>query len=46
MLAHGADGIGLYRSEFLFIQPGRFPSEEEQYRAYSSVLAAMGERGA
>ncbi len=45
VLAHGADGIGLYRSEFLFIQPGRFPSEEEQYRAYSSVLTAMGERG-
>jgi phosphotransferase system enzyme I (PtsI) len=44
VLAHGADGIGLYRSEFLFIQPGRFPSEEEQYRAYASVLTAMGER--
>ncbi len=44
VLAHGADGIGLYRSEFLFIQPGRFPSEEEQYRAYTAVLKAMGER--
>jgi phosphotransferase system enzyme I (PtsI) len=44
VLAHGADGIGLYRSEFLFIQPGRFPSEEEQYRAYTTVLKAMGER--
>ncbi len=39
--AHGADGIGLFRSEFLFIQPGRFPSEEEQLTAYSSVLTAM-----
>lgn len=44
VLAHGADGIGLYRSEFLFIQPGRFPSEEEQYRAYTAVLKAMGDR--
>jgi phosphoenolpyruvate-protein phosphotransferase (PTS system enzyme I) len=44
VLAHGADGIGLFRSEFLFLQPGRFPTEEEQYRAYSAVLTAMGER--
>ena len=44
VLAHGADGIGLFRSEFLFIQPGRFPTEEEQYGAYASVLTAMGER--
>lgn len=40
-LAHGADGIGLYRSEFLFIQPNRFPTEEEQYRAYRRVLESM-----
>ncbi len=44
VLAHGADGIGLFRSEFLFLQPGRFPSEEEQERAYGAVLRAMGER--
>ena len=44
MLAHGADGIGLFRSEFLFIQPNRFPSEEEQLAAYTSVLAALGGR--
>jgi len=43
-LGHGADGIGLYRSEFLFIRPGTLPDEEEQYRAYSSVLEAMGNR--
>lgn len=41
---HGADGIGLFRSEFLFLQPGRIPSEEEQYRAYRSVLKAMAGR--
>jgi phosphotransferase system enzyme I (PtsI) len=44
VLAHGADGIGLFRSEFLFIQPNRFPSEEEQLKAYTSVLTAMGDR--
>ncbi len=41
VLAHGADGIGLFRSEFLFIQPNRFPTEEEQLAAYTSVLSAM-----
>ncbi len=44
VLAHGADGVGLFRSEFLFMQPGRFPSEDEQVRAYTAVLRAMGER--
>ena len=41
VLAHGGDGIGLFRSEFLFLQPDGFPSEEDQYRAYSSVLKGM-----
>ena len=41
-LAHGADGIGLYRSEFLYLQPGGFPSKQVQYEAYSRVLDAMG----
>ncbi len=44
VIAHGADGIGLYRSEFLFIEPNRFPSEEEQYRAYRRVLEALPDR--
>ncbi len=43
-LSHGADGIGLYRSEFFFIQPGEFASEEEQYQAYKRVLMSMGDR--
>ncbi|MEE8441864.1 MAG: phosphoenolpyruvate--protein phosphotransferase, partial [Spirochaetia bacterium] len=41
VLSHGADGVGLYRSEFLFMSPGRLPSEEEQYRAYRSVIEAL-----
>jgi phosphotransferase system enzyme I (PtsI) len=44
VLAHGADGIGLFRSEFLFIQPNRFPSEDEQLAAYTTVLVALGGR--
>ncbi len=44
VLTHGADGIGLFRSEFLFLQPGRFPTEEDQYGAYCTVLKAMGSR--
>jgi phosphotransferase system enzyme I (PtsI) len=38
---YGAEGIGLYRSEFLFLQPGRLPSEDVQVRAYAQVLEAM-----
>ncbi len=41
-IAHGADGIGLYRSEFLFLRSDGLPTEEEQYDAYSRVLNAMG----
>ena len=37
----GADGIGLFRSEFLFLG-GHFPGEEAQFRAYRSVAEAMG----
>jgi phosphotransferase system enzyme I (PtsI) len=44
VLRHGASGIGLFRSEFLFLQPGRAPSEESQYSAYRKVLEAMGTR--
>lgn len=44
VLAHGADGIGLYRSEFFYILPKRFPTEEEQLAAYSYVLESMKPR--
>ena len=40
----GADGVGLFRSEFLFLESAQAPTEEEQYKAYSTVLRAMGER--
>lgn len=41
-LANGAEGIGLYRSEFLYLGQEREPTEEEHYEAYSSVLKAAG----
>ncbi len=37
VLAHGADGIGLYRTEFLFMNRHDLPTEEEQYNAYRMV---------
>jgi phosphotransferase system enzyme I (PtsI) len=37
----GAMGIGLFRSEFLFLNRDDLPSEEEQYEAYSRVADAM-----
>ncbi|NYT85892.1 phosphoenolpyruvate--protein phosphotransferase [Pollutimonas harenae] len=40
-LAAGADGIGLFRSEFLFMGRPDLPSENEQYQAYASVVKAM-----
>src|SRR5262249_60488997 len=37
-------GIGLYRTEFLFMNRDFFPSEEEQYEQYSGALAKVGDR--
>jgi len=42
--AAGADGIGLFRSEFLFMGRNGLPSEEEQYQAYASVVRVMAGR--
>ncbi len=44
LLSHGAEGIGLYRTEFMFLDRKTVPSEEEHYRAYKQVLEAMGGR--
>ncbi len=40
----GADGIGLFRSEFLFMGRRDLPSEDEQYEAYASVVKTMAGR--
>ncbi|MCG8452818.1 MAG: phosphoenolpyruvate--protein phosphotransferase [Spirochaetales bacterium] len=39
-----ASGVGLFRSEFLFMDPDLQPDEERQYLAYKEVLEAMGGR--
>ncbi|WP_277668823.1 phosphoenolpyruvate--protein phosphotransferase [Caproiciproducens galactitolivorans] len=41
-LENDADGIGLFRSEFLYMESNQFPSEEEQFIAYKTVLERMG----
>ena len=43
VLQYGAEGIGLYRSEFVFITHGKDDEEETQYLAYSHVLKIMGD---
>jgi phosphotransferase system enzyme I (PtsI) len=42
-MSKGSDGIGLYRTEFLFLRPQGAPSEAEQYEAYrEAILGADG----
>jgi phosphotransferase system enzyme I (PtsI) len=43
-LANGAEGVGLYRTEFLFMNRDTMPTEEEQYAAYKAVVEEMGGR--
>lgn len=40
-LRNGAEGIGLYRTEFLFMDRDSLPSEEEQFQAYKAVAESM-----
>lgn len=42
--AHGAEGIGLYRSEFLYLNRPDLPAEEEHFSVYRAVAAEMGPR--
>lgn len=41
LLKNGAQGIGLYRTEFLFMNNDSFPTEEEQFQAYKEVAVAL-----
>jgi phosphoenolpyruvate-protein phosphotransferase len=43
-LLWGADGVGLFRTEFLFMERKELPSEDEQYEAYREVAEAFGGR--
>jgi phosphotransferase system enzyme I (PtsI) len=44
VLAHGGEGVGLYRTEFLYLNREGLPSEEEHYKAYASILKQMAPR--
>ncbi|MEJ4045097.1 phosphoenolpyruvate-protein phosphotransferase PtsI [Erwinia sp. SLM-02] len=39
---NGAEGVGLYRTEFLFMDRDSLPSEDEQFQAYKAVAEAVG----
>ena len=41
VLANGAGGIGLFRSEFLYLESSDYPTEEEQFTAYRKVAEMM-----
>ncbi|HNR50010.1 MAG TPA: phosphoenolpyruvate--protein phosphotransferase [Deltaproteobacteria bacterium] len=41
VLDHGAEGIGLYRTEFLYLNRNHVPSEEDHYQAYKAVVEAV-----
>ena len=45
VLENGADGVGLYRTEFLYMDSADFPTEDEQYEAYKAVLESMNGKG-
>ena len=44
VLGNGGEGVGLYRTEFLYMGRDTFPTEEEQFQAYKTVLESMGDK--
>ncbi|MCM3441740.1 phosphoenolpyruvate--protein phosphotransferase [Metabacillus halosaccharovorans] len=44
VLENGGEGVGLYRTEFLYMGRDQLPTEEEQYDAYKTVLERMGDK--
>ncbi|WP_419960859.1 phosphoenolpyruvate--protein phosphotransferase [Psychrobacillus sp. BM2] len=44
VLENGGEGIGLYRTEFLYMERDSLPTEEEQFQAYKQVLEQMGDK--
>jgi phosphocarrier protein FPr len=43
-IAQGGEGVGLMRTEFLFLEAGETPGEEEQFATYRGMIEALGER--
>ena len=44
VIVNDAEGIGLFRSEFLYLQTETYPSEDIQFEAYKKVAEGMGEK--
>ena len=44
VLENGGEGVGLYRTEFLYMDAQSLPTEEDQFEAYKAVLEKMGDR--
>jgi len=44
VINNGGEGVGLYRTEFLYMGRSELPSEDEQFEAYKSVLEQMGDK--
>ncbi|MFA9489049.1 MULTISPECIES: phosphoenolpyruvate-protein phosphotransferase PtsI [unclassified Mannheimia] len=44
VLRNGGEAVGLYRTEFLFMDRAQLPGEEEQFQAYKEIVEAMGDK--
>lgn len=44
VINNGGEGVGLYRTEFLYMGRDNFPTEEEQFESYKTVLESMGKK--
>lgn len=44
VLDNGAEAVGLYRTEFLYMDSAELPTEDDQFEAYKEVLATMGDK--
>ncbi len=44
VLNNGGEGVGLFRTEFLYMDKEQLPTEEEQFASYRAVLEAMGDK--
>lgn len=44
VIANGGDGVGLFRTEFLYMDRDSIPTEDEQFEAYKHVTEKMGEK--
>lgn len=44
VIENGGEGVGLFRTEFLYMNSSKFPTEEEQFAAYREVAEKMGQK--